>query len=359
MALVTDWFSRSGNLPLSFTLKGQENVLPILAFLLQYCTRWQYINFSIPLETLRCLEAAKGHLQRLETMQINAVDGNSPSWVEQIFKSAPRLRNVSLSCRFLWNGSNGSWAHLTELDAGHESYTVGDCLTLLQTARNLQELRIAIDGDVVEGHPRLVFSHPLVCLHVHGTRRVPWMFFNCITLPNIRDLSVGEICYDSPLLQFISFLTRSSPLLRHFSFKVPAEVAGVWDDMVVQILQHTPSLHSLCLAYTWPYSRCGGGSIFKRLSILDNGEVDCLIPKLDTISITVSNGFVIPEYLALKEMILSRRSTGHTTDPFGHICEQIQKVVVECYDGDTDWQDEVFEILAPRQIVDTLQIVAY
>jgi len=92
---------------------------------------------------------------------------------------------------------------------------------------------------------------------------------------------------------------------------------------------------------------------------LDNGEVDCLIPKLNTISITVSNGFVIPEYLALKEMILSRRSTGHTTDPFGHICEQIQKVVVESYDGDTDWQDEVFEILAPRQIVDTLQIVAY
>src|SRR3984885_8964598 len=39
-ALVTAWFSRSGGLPLSFALEGRENVLPILAFLLQYCNRW-------------------------------------------------------------------------------------------------------------------------------------------------------------------------------------------------------------------------------------------------------------------------------------------------------------------------------
>src|SRR6202011_4969157 len=130
VALVTDWFSRSGNLPLSFTLDGQENVLPILTFLLQHCTRWQYVDLSVPLETLRCLEAAKGGLQHLETLGIYAGDCHSPSWVEQIFESAPRLQKVSLHCRFLWNGHNGSWAHLTELDAGSESasYMVGDCL---------------------------------------------------------------------------------------------------------------------------------------------------------------------------------------------------------------------------------------
>jgi hypothetical protein len=70
----------------------------------------------------------------------------------------------------------------------------------------------------------------------------------------------------------------------------------------------------------------------------------------------------IPKYLALKEMILSRRSMGHITDLLDNICgtiERIQKAVMESYDGDTNWQGKVPEILAPLQIVDTLQIVAY
>src|ERR1700733_15289970 len=53
-ALVITWFARSGSsLSLSFTLSGQENVLPILAFLLQYSNRWQCINLFVPSETLR------------------------------------------------------------------------------------------------------------------------------------------------------------------------------------------------------------------------------------------------------------------------------------------------------------------
>jgi hypothetical protein len=97
-ALVTDWVSRSGNLPLSFTLQGQENVLPIMAVLFQHCARWQHINLSVSLETLQCLEAANGRLQRLETLGINGCD--SLSWVEQILESAPRLRKVSVSRKF-------------------------------------------------------------------------------------------------------------------------------------------------------------------------------------------------------------------------------------------------------------------
>ena len=148
---MTAWFSRSGGLPLLFTLKGRENVLPILAVLFQHCARWQHINLSVPLETLQCLD---GCLQHLETLGINWCD--SPSWVEQILESAPRLRRVSVSHKFLWNGPNGSWAQLVELDASCASYSVGDCLTLLQAVGNLQTLRVGVNSEVVEGHPHLV-----------------------------------------------------------------------------------------------------------------------------------------------------------------------------------------------------------
>src|SRR6266436_2713419 len=42
------------------------------------------------------------------------------------------------------------------------------------------------------------------------------MLFDYITLPNIHDLSVDEIEFESPLSQLISFLKRPSPLLRLF-----------------------------------------------------------------------------------------------------------------------------------------------
>ena len=362
-ALVTAWLSRSGSLPLSFTLTGRGNVLPILDFLLQHCARWKYINLSVPLEMLRCLKEAKGHLQRLETMEIDVRDmhGTPPYWVEQIFESAPRLRKVLLSCRFIWNGLNGSWAQLTELDGHCVSYTVGDCLTLLQTARNLHKLRVHIDGEVVEENHRLIFSHPLVSLDVGGTS-ARWMLFDSITLPNIHDLSVGEIAYESPLSQFISFLTRSSSPLRSFSFGVEANFNELWDNKIVQILQHTPSLHSLCLSYQWPYSCLGRSSIFAQLSP-HNKEVDCLIPNLNTISIKVANQFVTPDYQALKEMILERRSMFQSTNPWDTVCEPIQKVIVECFDDcvcDRElWYGKVSAILAPVPIADMVQIVMY
>jgi F-box-like len=362
-ALVTAWFSRSGDLPLSFTLEGQENVLPILAFLLQYCSRWQHINFTVPSNTLRCLEAAKGHLQRLETLRMNDVYGGTPYSVEHIFELAPRLRMASLSCQIVWN--SGSWGQLTELNAGYASYTIGDCLVLLQSTRNLQKLRICIGSGVVEGHRHSVFSHPLVSLCVLGpgleTTPARGMLFDYITLPSLRDLTVGEITPEWPQFQFISFLERSSCPLQSFSFGVPEEDNVMWDDNMIQIMQYIPSLHSLCLWYDW--CEVGGSSFFERLSprIMDNGEVNCLIPKLKTISIQLNSQLFVPDYWALRKMIVSRVNIS------GPI-ERIQKVEVECTyddflddgDGGERWYKEVSETLAPlQQVVETVQVFIY
>jgi hypothetical protein len=363
-ALVTTWFSRSGGSPLSFTLVGRENVRPILAFLLRYCNRWQHISLHVPFETLPCLEAAKGHFQHLETMRIYAYTHSDMSYsFDHIFKSVPRLREVSLGCQLIWNNLSHSCAQLTELDAGYASYAVGDCLSLLQSMRNLQKLRIRMDRGVVEGHRHFALSHPLVSLRVRGRG----MLFDHITLPNLRDLDVGEIDSEWPQSQFISFLERSSPPLQSFSFGVPAEDGVVWDDNMVQILLHTPSLHSLCLVYTW--CGVGGGSFLERLSpqILDNGQINCLIPKLDTISIRLGCQLDAPDYRALRDMVESRCSLAHNTNARDNLpgpIERIQRVSVECsqygYFGsveDTTWYEEVSEIVAPlEEVVDTVQI---
>src|SRR5882762_2673734 len=86
-----------------------------MAFLLQHCNCWQHISLRVPFETIRPLEAAKEHLQHLETVQIDAVDGMSYS-VEHIFGSGPRLQELSLSCQQIWNGLSSSWAQLAELN---------------------------------------------------------------------------------------------------------------------------------------------------------------------------------------------------------------------------------------------------
>jgi hypothetical protein len=102
---------------------------------------------------------------------------------------------------------------------------------------------------------------------------------------------------------------------------------------------------------------------------LHNGQVDCLIPKLKTISIQLGNQLVEPSYEALTEMILSRCSLAQITNA-GNISgsiERIQKVEVECscfYDeywggkDNTTWYKEVSEMLAPLQgVVDTVRVI--
>jgi hypothetical protein len=68
---------------------------------------------------------------------------------------------------------------------------------------------------------------------------------------------------------------------------------------------------------------------------------------LNTISIEIGDRSVTPEYLALKELILSRRSTANTNTDlkdkiFGTI-EPIQKLTVECLNcwDDMAWHEEV------------------
>ena len=255
-ALVTTWFSQSGSLPLSFTLEGRESVQLIMAFLLQYCNRWQYIDLCIPFAMLWSLEVAKGHLQCLETMQITSITDPSYS-IEHIFGSAPKLRELLLSCQLIWNGLSSSWAQLAELDISVFS-TVGDCLTILWSMRNLQKLSFYVAGGII-GHHYSVISHLLVSFSVMG--EAAHQLFGHITLPSLHELIVDKIDSGWLTSQFISFLETSSP--RSFSFGILEMVNDRWVNYMVQVLQHIQSLHSLCLVYR--FCEVGTGSFLEQL----------------------------------------------------------------------------------------------
>ena len=100
----------------------------------------------------------------------------------------------------------------------------------------------------------------------------------------------------------------------------------MWNDYMIQIMQHIPSLHYLCLVYEW--CEVDAGSFLGWLSpwILDGGQVDCLIPKLNTISIWLGCQLDWPDYKALTEMVLSCCSVVRNTNDGGNICGPIERI---------------------------------
>jgi hypothetical protein len=287
---------------------------------------------------------------------------NTSYSIEHIFGSAPMLWEILLNCLLIWNGLSSSWAKLSELDV---SYTVGDCLTLLQSMRNLQKLRIYLDNGTVEHH-HFIISHPLVSLHVLETsaHRV----FDHITLLSLHKLSVGKIDFEWLQSQFISCLERSSPPFQRFSLKTPEMVNDVWDNYMIQILLHIPPLIFWHLVYKW--SEVDAGSFLKWLLPwkMGGGQVKYLIPHLSTISIQLDCKWDQLDYRALIEMVILRSPVARNTNPSDNICgpiEQICKVEVECsdedeYDTPDDgmWHEEVLSILTPLWgVVDTVWVV--
>jgi hypothetical protein len=123
------------------------------------------------------------------------------------------------------------------------------------------------------------------------------------------------------------------------------------DNNLIEILQHTPSLISLTLDY-YDCEACMGGSLLDRLSarMLENGEIDCLIPKLETIFVELPGNGDSPPFEAFTNMIISRCRLADTVtsdDSDSNPIGRIQSVKVDVLDRKCI--DELLEGLAPLQ----------
>ncbi|KIM86640.1 hypothetical protein PILCRDRAFT_815871 [Piloderma croceum F 1598] len=352
-ALVTAWMSRSGGSSLSISLNG-SNVRPILDVILLHCDRWQHIDLFIPPKMLQCFEQANGHFDRLETLQICSSSFHIETFhpPRRIFESAPKLRTLSFKSGFTWKSFDIPWAQITDFDGGICEIRVGECLEMLQCLGNVQKLRIRLRPPGVDRpilRPFILDFHSLISLHLWKGGNIGALFDH-LTLPNLRDLALDDSIADEwPQAQFISFLSRSSPPLSEFSIGSSDDCMA--DNNLIEILQHTPSLRFLSLKY-FDCEACMDGSLLDRLSprMLENGEIDCLIPKLETIFVKLPRNGKSPPFEAFTDMIISRCRLTHTVmpdDSDSKAIGPIQMVKVEAFEEHC--VDELLDGLAPLQ----------
>jgi hypothetical protein len=92
--------------------------------------------------------------------------------------------------------------------------------------------------------------------------------------------------------------------------------------------------------------------------MLENGHVDCLIPKLKTISVQLPDEGLSLNFQALTKMIISRWRLAHTVQTVDSDCRPIERIrVVKIVSLDEECIDEVLEGLAPlRGLVGTVYI---
>jgi hypothetical protein len=206
---------------------------------------------------------------------------------------------------------------------------------MLQCLGNLQKLRIRLclhDVDMSTLRPFILDFHSLISLCVWEGGNIGALFDH-LTLPNLRDLILDDIAAEWPKAQFISFLSRSSPPLSNFSISSSDDCMA--DNNLIEILQHTPSLISLTLNY-YDCEACMDGSLLDRLSphMLENGEIDCLIPKLETIFVELPGNGDSPPFVAFTNMIISRCRLADTVTPDdsdSNPIGRIRTVKVECF----------------------------
>ena len=351
-ALVIAWLSRSGGSPLSISLNGR-NVRPILGVILLHCDRWQHIDLFIPPKMLQCFEQANGHFDRLETLQICSSSFHVDTFhsPRRIFESAPKLRTLSFKSGFTWKSFDIPWAQITDFDGGICAIGIAACLKMLQCLGNLQKLRIRLypyNVDVSTLRPVVLESRSLISLYLQEGGNIGTLFDH-LTLPNLHDLALDDIAYEWPQAQFLSFLSRSSPPLSDFSIGS----VGDWmaDNTLIEILQHTPSLRFLSLK-CHDCEACMDGPLMDRIlpRMLENGEIDCLIPKLDTIFVRLPSNGKIPPFEAFTDMIISRCRLAHTVmpdDSDSKAIEPIRMVKVEA-SGEC-CVDELLDGLTPLQ----------
>jgi hypothetical protein len=222
---------------------------------------------------------------------------------------------------------------------------------MLQCLRNLQKLRIRLclyDVDIPTLRPFILDFHSLISLYVwEGVNT--GALFDHLTLPNLRELILEDISAQWLQAQFISFLSRSSPPLSNFS--ISSTDGCMTDNNLIEILQHTPSLISLTLNY-YDCKACMDGSLLDRLSphMLEDGEIDCLIPKLETIFVELPGNGDSPPSVVFTNMIISRCRLADTVtpdDPDSNPIGRIRTVKVNVFDEECI--DGLLEGLTPLQ----------
>ncbi|KAJ7181641.1 hypothetical protein C8R43DRAFT_969762 [Mycena crocata] len=227
--IVAKWFGHAGSLPLTLILRGyMEAVLGnedcLKNIISQYSARLRRLNLHLEIDDFTMLDYLEGTatFPRLESLTIG-LPYNDGSIVEQdieIFDHAPALRQLTLIEEAIPSFvALLSWQTLTKFHGG--SFTIEECLEVLRWAPLLTDCTFCVSAEPYYG--REIVSH--TSLQSFSLTEDPEDgdctadIFKQITLPSITTLriaGVGDLDDDD---SFQTFISRSSPPLRTFSFR--------------------------------------------------------------------------------------------------------------------------------------------
>ena len=324
-ALVATWFSRTRGYPLSFWLQGRH-VQPIIDAILPYCESWQHVDLHLPLSMIDSFAPAQGRLPRLESLKIRPLyyPYSSSTLLIRMFEEAPSLRHLELGYAL---STHAIHLPLAQLTSCHLACSIGKCLELLQRLFTLQTLNVILEYSINSIPPAITLELPLLPLLVSLTvtsKSTPAVFFDHLSLPVLRDFRFFEDKSAFTPIPFISLLSRSSCALQNFYLWGPIDGGDL-----IECLQHMPSLLHLSIRGAISDFRTFVGHLMPH--ILENRQVACLVPKLQTIEINPANDDFDSQNFA--NVVESRWKWEDTVEEASDRVERIHKVTILCVDS--------------------------
>ncbi|KIM37075.1 hypothetical protein M413DRAFT_31225 [Hebeloma cylindrosporum] len=291
--LIRDWLSRSGQLPLSIriTMNPNYELLPeavisaVIEGVNEYADRWRVLDIQVPPSMLPLFHTDLRGKSILHTLTIDPGTCLSLERISEIFNPMnPRpsptvVKIISVNLRSI----GISWYKVTHLDLTH--FSVDECFEVLRQAPFLTNGSFSILPNPNQFQlPEHIISHPnLTSLHFSSS--LGTIFFQHVSFPSLRFLSVNNCYAQIPAREILSFLRRSSPALNELHL-----LSFENDDSqsVIQILNETPSLEILHL-HPGFLDDSTPTRLLQRLSdssLTLNDHGTKFLPRLNTISYT-------------------------------------------------------------------------
>lgn len=291
---VEEWLlRRSGSLPLhisfhNFDEHGLEFSKQIVSILLRCCSRWRYVHFSCPPESLSCISSSTPtDFPALLSLSIDWDDSGAERdthWKTSSILTAPNLHRLSVTgtakiSDYLVNWSN--LTHLTVPDCSPLSTleSIDDLARILRQTTRLISCRLSIPcyQDIPPSKYVEEISLPfLKVLIIYERKAYTQGILGSIHAPALEAVQYNSVAIASPPDDLISLLKRT-PNIQEFSMGRPQ-----YSHIISECLRHCPSLKIL---YVWGlrYSNNDPQPIndaFLEAFVQDDKE-QCICPQLE------------------------------------------------------------------------------
>lgn len=199
ISLVSMWFSRSGNTPLSIHLQTYSNIRDIMRKLMKIFTSkfatWRHIHFKLPLPMIKSMSLSKSRLPMLETLKLDFWDRSDLSAPTDLFAQAPHLRDLVIGQCVTARSLTLPWSQLRNIKLFTYLNSPQRVLDILTLASNIERAQFRVTGYDEFSYtqaPGTVQLRNLQSLTtgVSGRNWSPTSFFTTLYMPSICNLSL-------------------------------------------------------------------------------------------------------------------------------------------------------------------------